>query len=249
MGLFKDLIFSLHMRHRFLRYRYRTERFDLEQLCKLPIQGGVALDIGANKGIFSYWISKTVGNSGLVYAFEPQPEMLTHLNRLKSIFNLEQLSIKPVGLSSKAGELSLYRNFAGDGGASLINTTGKDQIIAVPITTLDDCFSDSPPKNLQLIKMDVEGHETSVITGGVNLIKQHRPILMIECSLPQKTDQQITEILKPMGYDVFFLDTGEAICQDKIRETPNPDRDISNRNLWFCPSEKLPHFFPDMKIR
>ncbi|MBW7875163.1 MAG: FkbM family methyltransferase [Candidatus Cloacimonetes bacterium] len=236
------------MRHRFLRYRYRTERFDLAQLCKLPICGDTALDIGANKGIFSYWISKTVGNSGLVYAFEPQPEMVEHLKKLQSIFGLTQLRIQPVGLSSQPGELNLFRNYAGDGGASLIHVLGKGEKISVPVQTLNACFSNTPLKNLQFVKMDVEGHEVDVILGGMELIQQFMPVLMIECSLPDQTDIKIANILEPLKYKAFFLDTGKAVAHHKIRETPNPDRDISNRNLWFCPEDKLGHFFPGMKI-
>lgn len=232
------------MIHRFLRYYYRTERHDLPALCQLPLHGKTALDIGANKGIFSYWLSQTVGTKGQVIAFEPQPELFQHLKYLQEIFQLSNLTIINQGVSSEVGQALLFRNSVGDGGASITHTENKSEHVSIQLNTLDNF--DPKDNSIEFIKVDVEGHEVNVISGGLNLIQFHRPTLMIECSLPDGTDLEIMRMLDPLHYIAFFLDSGKPLKVDQIREVPNLDRNICNRNVWFCPKDKLKDRFPHL---
>ena len=43
--------------------------------------GDTAIDIGAHKGAYTYWMSKYVGNEGRVFSFEPQREIYEILKR------------------------------------------------------------------------------------------------------------------------------------------------------------------------
>jgi len=68
------------------RYRLRTEKDDIRFLLNKDLKGDTVIDIGANKGIYSYWMSKKVGEEGKVVAFEPQPKLMDHLTQLKADF-------------------------------------------------------------------------------------------------------------------------------------------------------------------
>jgi predicted methyltransferase len=65
---------DVHFLVRCLRYRFRTEKLPLKTLMRLDLKGAAVIDVGANKGIYCFWLSRAVGQSGKVIAFEPQPE-------------------------------------------------------------------------------------------------------------------------------------------------------------------------------
>jgi precorrin-6B methylase 2 len=78
---------NAHFLIRCLRYRYRTERLQIKTMMGLDLRGAMALDIGANKGIYCFWMIRAVGPSGNVIAFEPQLEMCDGIERQKLRFN------------------------------------------------------------------------------------------------------------------------------------------------------------------
>lgn len=55
--------------------------------------GTTVLDVGANYGIYSYYMSKAAGPPGRLFAFEAQPELGTHLEALKETYHLENLTL------------------------------------------------------------------------------------------------------------------------------------------------------------
>lgn len=66
--------YKLHMLHRCWRYRLRTEKESIRYILSInkKIQSITAIDIGANRGIYSYWLSKQVSKGGQIIAFEPR---------------------------------------------------------------------------------------------------------------------------------------------------------------------------------
>ena len=64
------------------RYRLRAERPEIRFLLNQLQLGHTAIDIGAHKGAYTYWMSQRVGSSGQVIAFEPQPELNQTISKL-----------------------------------------------------------------------------------------------------------------------------------------------------------------------
>src|SRR5438309_1671485 len=108
-----------HFLVRCLRYRFRTEKLQLKTMMRLNLNGATVFDIGANKGIYCYWMMRAVGSSGRVIAFEPQPEMRDAITRLKHRFGWLNLTVLNVALSDHGGHSRLSRQKIGDGSASL----------------------------------------------------------------------------------------------------------------------------------
>jgi FkbM family methyltransferase len=196
----------LHILHRAWRYRLRSEREEVSFLLGRSLHGRTVVDIGANRGVYSYWMHKKVGPRGHVVAFEPQPELNKYLVDLKSAFRLTGLTVAGVGLSSSPGEKRLVRPRRNWGGASMEHDPSADSdCLTVTVTTLDEYFESHAARPLRFIKCDVEGHEYDVFLGGKRVLQEDRPELLLECHDGKARDGQLFSYLKSLDYDGFFF--------------------------------------------
>lgn len=197
---------SLHMLHRAYRYKNRTERAEVRFMLKHDLRDKLVLDIGANAGIYSYWMSKAVGKNGRVIAFEPQPEMIDALKKLRHSFRFTQLEIAETGLSDEPGEAVLRRQMSHLGGASIArDIPNADDSFTIPLTTLDAFVEEHADRPISFIKCDVEGHEPSVFAGGWETLKRDMPTLLFELHENQVRDSGLFERLQSIGYGVYYL--------------------------------------------
>jgi len=207
-----NLVERLHMLHRAWRYRLRSEPEEISFLLSRDLLGATVVDIGANRGIYSYWMHKKVGPLGRVFAFEPQPELNTHLNDLKSAFRLERLTVVEAGLSSSIGGRQLIRPKAQWGGGSLeLDPSPDADTLQIATTTLDEYFLGSPARPLRFIKCDVEGHEYDVFLGGRRVLQEDHPELLFECHDVEARAGNLFSYLNDLGYDGFFFVNGALI--------------------------------------
>lgn len=202
---------KLHFLHRAYRYRFRSEHFGVSFVRDRLSTGDTAIDIGANRGLFSYWMSKSIGPAGRLVSFEPQPELQKTLAEVKSDFGLTNMEIVPSGLSDETGTFTLKRPMHNWGGASFeergSQEHGYDEF-EVSVTTLDLFAEQNRLENVRLIKCDVEGHELKVFRGGEQLLKKCRPALLFECDDPEVPDCEVFAYLKSIGYEGFCFHEG-----------------------------------------
>ena len=139
------------------------EAFETEIIGKIIKPGMVVADIGANIGYYTLLMAQMVGPTGIVYAFEPEPNNYRLL--VKNIAANFMLNVIPVSkaVSDRTGKVKLYicREHRGDHKIF----AGKDDrpSIEVDQVTMDDYFRNNP--KLDLIKMDIQGSEHMVIKG------------------------------------------------------------------------------------
>lgn len=141
---------------------------------------GVALDVGANIGLWSYAMAKC-GMFSRVIAFEPNPTVIKDLSNA----GLPGVSIVQKAVSNVAASALLrIPRTAGQvltGWASLesridVETTQFDEVL-VDTLRLDDMNL----TGIGLIKIDVEGHELQVLEGARRMLRESRPVCVIEC--------------------------------------------------------------------
>ncbi|OPY95899.1 hypothetical protein A5906_07365 [Bradyrhizobium sacchari] len=169
----------------------------------LNLEGATVVDIGANKGIYCYWLARAVGPSGRVLAFEPQPEMVSYVRDRKRHFALDHVEMVETALSDRRGTAQLARQRVGDGSASLCEERRKasDQALSVPLVPLDDF--DLP--NLKFIKCDVEGHELRTFAGARRVIETYRPVIQFESLSANACD--LFSFFEGLGYfGAMYLD-------------------------------------------
>ena len=135
---------------------------ELINLNKIGPNEGIALDVGANIGLFSYRLSQLYEK---VYAFEVNTELSRDLTDYKA----SNVVIVNKGLSSSASQLKLFIPIVNGrlltGWASLApgNCPDTDQHLEkiVEVIALDSMGLE----NVRFIKIDVEGHELEVLKG------------------------------------------------------------------------------------
>nr|QDP27049.1 FkbM family methyltransferase [Bradyrhizobium cosmicum] len=207
----------------------------LKTLLSLQLTGATVLDVGANKGIYSYWLAKAVGPDGRVLAIEPQPEMAEYIHQRHLGPNVEIVNL---ALSDADGVSELSRKRPGDGSASLSRNIGDS--IPVKLARLDDI---GPISNLKFIKCDVEGHELKVFRGGERMIRRFSPVIQFE-STPGEIPP-LLEFFSSLGYfGIMFLGTAYARIED-ISKVPHPKFGLSgHRDFIFFPEAAIGSIIP-----
>lgn len=149
--------------------------------------GDLVYDVGAHFGSLALGMSRLVGSSGRVVAFDGDPENVERLreNVLRNHFDARTLPVHTAIWShrSEAGiPFRRGKNQASQGGVEADGqrpVLGDGEIISVPVTTLDD-FSAGDGNAPHLIKIDVEGGEYEVLSGGASLFANQRPLIIVE---------------------------------------------------------------------
>jgi FkbM family methyltransferase len=220
----QNLAEKLSLLFRAWRYRYKLDRAEIRYLLQQLKPGDVAVDIGAHKGGYSYWMLQAVGQSGRVFAFEPQPALAQYLAKIKTLFGFDNYNLNHCGLSSALGELCL--SVPGNGvspGASFEPglLQGAQQQHLVKVDTLDHYFSAMPDVSVSFIKCDVEGHELEVFRGAEHILRSHRPVLMFECEERHHlrySSQDVFDFLIDLGYRGSFFYRGKLEPLERLPE-------------------------------
>jgi FkbM family methyltransferase len=245
--------------YRAWRYRQRLERQEIRLLLRHLAPGDVAVDVGAHKGAYTYWMRRAVGVSGRVYAFEPQPALADGLRALVSGSGFDNVVVENLGLSSAAGTLTL--NVPGSGpspGASFEpgHGIGRDAGCSYPVavTTLDAYFQgadggadqkadqNADRGRIRLLKCDAEGHELEVFRGGRELLREVRPCLLFECEQRHRGGGSVEEVfrwLEALGYRGYFVDRNGprdiAEFDPRLHQANHAARNYVN-NFLFLPA-------------
>jgi FkbM family methyltransferase len=150
---------------------------------RLVRPGDVTFDVGANFGWYSALLARLVAGRGEVHAFEPVPALARLARETLSLSGSPPVTLNPVALGRESGMTTIY-TFAGlpHGHASLSDLGRADASShECPITTLDEYAGERDIARVDLIKVDVEGHERDVFLGGRTILSRpDAPIVAFE---------------------------------------------------------------------
>lgn len=129
-------------------------------------EGMTVIDAGANVGYFTILAASLVGPRGAVLSFEPNPYCFRRLQHTLCTNGLAQVSASQVGLSDLYGHLPLYESPPSSGNHnSTMVAEPRWEPTTVPVTTLDRLLWSLQIDKVDLLKLDVEGHETRILRG------------------------------------------------------------------------------------
>jgi FkbM family methyltransferase len=214
-------------------------------LPRLCMPERISIDVGANYGIYSYYMLKY--SAGCV-AFEPYPQLAELLRKGLG----RRVQVHQVALSDHAGSAQMVASTAQSGQNTIEPSNRIDDKVDDPhsIVTLNVAVRSLDEFRLRpvgFIKIDVQGHEEEVITGGHETIARDLPALLIEAEEQHRAGarQRIAARLRELDYRGFFLRSGRlhpverfdpSLYQNLARRTDY------TRNFVFLPPQRLEAF-------
>jgi len=204
---FKYFPFKLYYNYRAKKYA-KNKTIELNLIKYLCNKNLVSLDIGANLGLFIFFLQKY---SKKVFAFEPNPYPLRYLYGLVN----ENVQIYPIAIGNRDEKVNLFIPKSKKGwssnGASL---NEKELNLGVKFSVECKKIDSLNIEKIGLIKIDVEGHEIQVIEGAENTIKKQKPNLIIENEIVHQEDtSKLFDQIKDLGYEIFY-----AVSNNKMRK-------------------------------
>jgi FkbM family methyltransferase len=239
---------------RAFNYRWRVNRQEIEFLRGRIRPGDTAVDIGAHKGGFLYWLRHHVTATGRVCAFEPQPALAQYLKEVVAMQGWDNVTVEAAGLSSASGALELFvpaAEGAVSPGATLspAHRGEPHHSVRVPVITLDEYMERRGSPRVAFIKCDVEGHEMAVFQGARRLLQRDHPVLLFECEqrhLPGSSPGVVIDYLRALGYRGYLFHSSGLLPVDQfsverhqpVREGRYWDAPGYFNNFAFVPEER-----------
>ena len=173
---------------------------------KLLRPGDTVIEAGSNIGSHTVPLSRIVGPTGRLIAFEPQRfiyQLLCANIALNDCWNVESLQ---AAVGSETGQILVDRiapwaecNFGGvQLNSGYAHSLGHDQVTLIHIDALG-------LEQLDFLKADVEGFERHVIEGARETIARCRPAIYLEHNALE--DWTVPDLLNSMGYDCYWYIT------------------------------------------
>ena len=135
----------------------------VREMHKLGVRLRVVLDLGANQGLWTRWISRSISPKAKFYLFEPQEKFGPELQKLGFWF--------PVLLSDEAKSIEFY-SIGGTGDSYFVEKSSHYRE-AIPTSMMSSALQDvsGVPSEIDLVKIDTQGSELDILRGFGNLLQ------------------------------------------------------------------------------
>ncbi|MFZ1988154.1 MAG: FkbM family methyltransferase [Alphaproteobacteria bacterium] len=212
---------KVRLHKRALKAWHSGER-ELRLLSMLCRPDANAIDVGANCGIFAFYLRKY---SARVFAIEPNSEWASFIRSA-----LPDVCVIEAAASDHMGEALLRIPVeAGTEGMATVEPANPlhrvaSRSLAVPMMTLDSLNL----SNVGFIKIDVEGHELAALQGAVSTIERDHPNLLIEAEERHRPNavRSVADFLLVRGYKGLFLTEGSVIPIERF--DPSVHQNVAN---------------------
>jgi FkbM family methyltransferase len=169
------------------------------------------VDVGAHLGYEAMLASVLVGRDGRVVSFEPQEQIADWT--VKNLRQFPQARVLKAAAGQSKGKAEFTQcdmarsAFSGEGTDS---EKGVGRRYEVEVTTIGVALA-KDERPVDFIKCDVEGSEMAVLRGAIDLLREDKPLLVLEAEMPSSSKlrprvREFTEFLDPMGYRGFSFD-------------------------------------------
>jgi len=203
------------------------ENRTLDLYAEVVRPGDIVLDIGANIGSHTLPLARLVGESGRVIACEPtryaigkmratialNPDLAPRITVLQYMLTADaNAGLAPAIYSSWplfGKEEALHR----DHGGRLMETTGA------ATSTLDAVVRDLGIRKVDVIKIDVDGNEQSVLQGASETLLRNRPLILMELApylfdYGSRSFETMIQGLAGLHYSLLDADTRKELPLD-----------------------------------
>jgi FkbM family methyltransferase len=192
--------------------------------------GDTVIDIGANYGLYSYHLSRTVGPTGQVHAFEPIPFTASTFELVARALRFRNVTLYKEGAGDRNGEvtfqLPVQESGAPAAGQAHLGGRANDKpgmqrfhnfpgtrSVTCKIVRLDERLPQV--RDVSFIKADIEGSELYAFQGASQIIERDHPTVLCEINtwflegfgIPLAS---LLGFFTDRGYQLYFFDTGKG---------------------------------------
>lgn len=173
-------------------------------------QAAVFVDIGANIGQHSLFVSRLVSE---VHAFEPYDKVGNRLRHQIALNTLDNIHLHAVGISDENGRQAFFAPTGRNLGIGSFDTNttnkGNQNIGELQLVNGDDYFQELGIERIDVMKIDVEGLEKKALAGLEQSLKKFRPLVLLELTYGQELSfvgmEELAEYF-PGDYQFYCFD-------------------------------------------
>lgn len=184
-----------------------------------PHPGDLVFDVGAHCGVSSYHLSKLVGKTGRVIAFEPDPVNFSLLVRNIERNSLANVTPVQIAIAGRRGQAEFHAEGAiGSGLKRHSSRPAAGSVILVETITLEDAFAKWGAPNF--CKLDIEGSEIEVISSSLSLLGKHSCNFALDTNHRiggSFTDKRVEQLFRDGGYEAETSSGERTTCARPLR--------------------------------
>jgi FkbM family methyltransferase len=164
-------------------------------------RGDVAYDVGGNYGIHSLLMARLVGPTGTICTFEPHPKIFAACAENVQLNGLSNVRLLNLALGDVQGAMPFSLGHH-DGAGHVIRDDADVAAFTVRCDTIDRLVADGRIPPPTFVKIDVEGHESAVLSGANATVGRHQPVLAVDLHHPD-ADRGVGRFLMTHGYVAY----------------------------------------------
>lgn len=192
----------------------------------------IFMDVGANIGIYTCRLSSRFP---VVFAFEPHPITADLLEFNLNSNGINNVKLHRYALSDEYKDIFLIDQSKQNRGASSISegeqVKENQRCYSIKAKTGDGVLTSKELDKVGFMKIDVEGHEASVIKGCQDIILQSKPVIAFEANNLDK-NIAIMDQLSRLNYDLFI--TAKPKKCNRLKKINEIKHAIFGKNYSFC---------------
>ena len=159
------------------KFKNENDKSEIEVLKSIVKKGENILDIGSNIGFYAKILSSITGENGIVYCFEPDRVNFKHLkNNTKGISNIVLFNN---AVSDKEEVLKVYKSKLLNVDHRTYPVNNYDSIEEIAAVSIDDLLRLNRIKNINVIKIDIQGYELTAFKGMQHLLSTSNDLKII----------------------------------------------------------------------
>jgi FkbM family methyltransferase len=166
--------------------------------------GMVVIDVGANVGVYTFSAAARVGSTGKVIAVEPTALCVKCLHETIQINNLQQVSVYAVAASDTEGSLAFRVSASSEMNEVVATSVEEEGLITIPCLPLDTICEKENIQQVDIVKIDAEGHELSVLKGALHMLAACQPVILYEnLAGASGVNLPVYDFLQALGYQLY----------------------------------------------
>lgn len=198
--------------------------------------GQRVVDIGANYGVYTLSMARTVGSTGRVLAFEPASQTARLLAAGIAANGFGHVTLEQAALSETPGQARLSLHAHAELNALLpAGAAHGGAAETVPVTTLDEALARHGAPAIDFVKIDAEGEESKILRGGARFFREQSPLVLYEIRADTQVHLNLAQELAALGYASYRLVPGPGVL---VPFDPDAQADEYLLNLFACKPDR-----------